>query len=142
MSFGRLDPGEKSAPMSDINMTPLIDVMLVLVVIFIVTAPLLASAIRLDLPRSDAARPVASTAALTLVVDAAGQTFLDDRPVSLERLAQELTRTAQVDPQIEVRLRADARVPYGRVLEVMGVAQKSGLGRIGFIADPAPAAKP
>jgi biopolymer transport protein TolR len=141
MSFGRLDPGEKSAPMSDINMTPLIDVMLVLVVIFIVTAPLLASAIRLDLPRSDAARPV-SSAALTLVVDAAGQTFLDDRPVSLERLAQELTRTAQVDPQTEVRLRADARVPYGRVLEVMGVAQKSGLGRIGFVADPAPAAKP
>ena len=142
MSFGRLDPGEKSTPMSDINMTPLIDVMLVLLVIFLVTAPLLASVIRLDLPRSDAARPVASAAAVELVVDAAGQTFLDDRPVSLERLGQELARTAQVGPQTEVRLRADARVPYGRVVEVMGMAQKAGLGRIGFVAEPPAAVKP
>lgn len=142
MSFGQLDKGDKSAPMSDINMTPLIDVMLVLVVIFIVTAPLLASAIRLDLPRSQAARPVASAAAIELVVDAAGQTFLDDRPISLERLGLELARTAQVDPQTEVRLRADARVPYGRVVEVMGLAQKAGLGRIGFVAEPPTAAKP
>ena len=142
MSFGQLDKGDKPAPMSDINMTPLIDVMLVLVVIFLVTAPLLASAIRLNLPRSEAARPVASAMAVELVVDAAGNTFLDDRPISLERLAQELARTAQVDPQTEVRLRADARVPYGRVVEVMGVAQKSGLGRIGFVAEPPAAVKP
>ena len=142
MSFGRLDKGEGAAPMSDINMTPLIDVMLVLVVIFIVTAPLLASAIRLDLPRTDAARPASAAAAVELVVDVSGQVFLADQPLGLERLALELVRTAQRDPQTEVRLRADARVPYGRVVEVMGVAQKAGLSRIGFVADASSPVKP
>ena len=121
--------------MSDINMTPLIDVMLVLVVIFLITAPLLASSIRLDLPRSDAAGASDAGASVLVVVDRAGQLFLDDKPVTSAELARRLTSMASRNPDTEVQLRADQAVAYGRVVEVIGAAQKAGLGRIGFVAD-------
>jgi biopolymer transport protein TolR len=142
MSFGRLERTPGAQPMSDINVTPLVDVMLVLVVIFIITAPLLASAIRLDLPKTDAAKSVEVPQFVTLVVDKAGQAFLNDKPVKLDELARDLTETAVHNPDTEVQLRADEAVPYGKVVEVMGVAQKAGLNRIGFVADPKPAARP
>jgi biopolymer transport protein TolR len=139
MSFGRLDRRSGSQPMSDINMTPLIDVMLVLVVIFIITAPLLASSIKLDLPKTDAAKASDVPKAIRVVVDATGQAFLNDRPVSLDELARQFATTQQASPDTEVQLRADAAVPYGRIVEVMGAAQKVGLNRIGFVADATPA---
>ena len=142
MSFGRLERTPGPQPMSEINMTPLVDVMLVLVVIFIITAPLLASAIKLDLPRSDAAQAAAAPKFVTLVVDKTGQTFLNDQPLPLSELATRLLQTAQANPDTEVHLRADAAVPYGRIVEVMGTAQKAGLNRIGFVADATPQAKP
>ena len=116
-------------------MTPLIDVMLVLVVILIITAPLLASSIKLDLPKSGAATAGEAPRAVTVVVDAAGQTFLRDQRVSMDELSRQLATSAQADPRTEVLLRADQRVPYGRIVEVMGMAQKAGLNRIGFVAD-------
>ena len=141
MAFGRLDRASSAQPMSDINMTPLIDVMLVLVVIFIITAPLLASSIKLDLPKTDAAKSADAPKSVTVVVDAAGQAYLKDQPLALDELARQLTLSAQTNPQTEVLLRADKAVPYGRIVEVMGAAQKAGLNRIGFVADE-PAAKP
>ena len=120
-------------------MTPLIDVMLVLVVIFIITAPLLASSIRLDLPRTEAATPNDAPKFVLVVVDKTGQVFLDDKPVSRDVLVGRLTRIGAQNPEAEVQLRADAAVPYGRVVEVMGVAQMAGLNRIGFVAEPKPA---
>jgi biopolymer transport protein TolR len=122
--------------MSDINVTPLVDVMLVLVVIFIITAPLLASSVRLDLPRTDAAQAGQPPAFVTLAVDTSGQAFLNDKPVTAEQLAQGLAQAAAQNPETEVQLRADTAVPYGRVVEVMGAAQKAGLNRIGFVAEP------
>ena len=118
-------------------MTPLVDVMLVLVVIFILTAPLLASSIRLDLPRADGAVPGAPPQSITLVVDKAGQVFLNDQPLTQGALVQALAETAASLPDTEVQLRADATVPYGRVVEIMGAAHAAGLQRIGFVADPA-----
>ncbi len=135
MAFGRLERTRGDPPMSDINMTPLIDVMLVLVVIFLITAPLLASSIRLDLPRSDAAGASDAPASVLVVVDRSGQVFLDDKPVSGAELARRLTSLASRNPDTEVQLRADQAVAYGRVVEVIGLAQKAGLGRIGFVAD-------
>lgn len=135
MSFGRLDRSSGVQPMSDINMTPLIDVMLVLLVIFIITAPLLASSIKLDLPKTDAAQASDVPKAVVVVVDATGQTFLNDKPVSLDDLARQFVTSQQANPDTEVQLRADAAVSYGRIVEVMGAAQKAGLNRIGFIAD-------
>jgi len=142
MSFGRLERPQSAQPISEINVTPLVDVMLVLVVIFILTAPLLTSAIKLDLPQSAAAKPAQASRALTLVVDRAGQTFLADQAVTPERLAKQLRQTAQANPDTELRLRADALVPYGRIVEVMGMAHQAGLHRIGFVADPGALAKP
>ena len=139
MNFGRLERTPAAQPMSDINVTPLVDVMLVLVVIFIITAPLLASAIRLDLPKTDAAKAIEAPQFVALVVDKSGQAFLDDKPVTLDDLARQLAHTASRNLDTEVQLRADEAVPYGKVVEVMGVAQKAGLSRIGFIAEPAPA---
>ena len=137
MSFGRLERTKGAEPMSEINVTPLVDVMLVLLVIFILTAPLLASSIKLNLPSSDAAKPTEAAQFVTLVVDKAGQVYLNDQPVAIESLRARLTQTAAQNPDTEVQLRADASVPYGKVVEVMGVAQKAGLNRIGFVADTA-----
>jgi biopolymer transport protein TolR len=141
MAFGRLERNSGPQPMSDINMTPLIDVMLVLLVIFIITAPLLASSIRLDLPQTPAASASNATASLMLTVDRSGQAFLNDKPVSAADLATELASASAIDPDTELQLRADAAVPYGRVVEIMGIAQKAGLGRIGFVAEQADKAR-
>ncbi len=121
--------------MSEINVTPLVDVMLVLVVIFIITAPLLASSIKLDLPKTEAAKPNDAPKFITLVVDKSGQAYLGEDKIELPALALRLEATAKAAPDTEVQLRADEAVPYGKVVQVMGVAQKAGLSRIGFVAD-------
>lgn len=136
MSFGRFESHKAARPMSEINVTPLVDVMLVLLVIFILTAPLLASSIKLELPKADAAPTGTVPQSVTLVVDASGAVFLNDQPIDIAALRARLLQTATESPDTEVQLRADARVPYGRVVEVMGVAQQAGLNRIGFVAEP------
>ena len=142
MAFGRLERTPGPQPMSEINMTPLVDVMLVLVVIFIITAPLMASSIKLDLPKTDAGKPSAAPAFVALVVDRGGQVYMQDAAIPLDELALRLGQTARQNPDTEVQLRADASVPYGRIVEVMGVAQTAGLNRIGFVADTPASGKP
>lgn len=128
--------------MSEINMTPLIDVMLVLLVIFIITAPMMVSAVKVELPKAEGGKSADVPKFVALAINKSGQVFVDDRPHTLEELAQRLQKAAQQNPDTEVQLRADTSVPYGRVVEVMGVAQKAGLNRIGFVAEaPAPAAR-
>jgi biopolymer transport protein TolR len=136
MAFGRLQRTKGEPPMSDINVTPLVDVMLVLVVIFIITAPLLASSIRLDLPRAEGTQAGAAPRFVTVALDPAGQVFLNDKPVTAAALAEQLTAAAKQNPETEIQLRADQSVPYGRVVELMGIAHKAGLSRIGFVAEP------
>jgi biopolymer transport protein TolR len=136
MAFGRLERTQGPQPMSDINVTPLVDVMLVLVVILIITAPLLASSVRLDLPRAEGAQPGEVPSYVTVALDLSGQLYLDDRPLGLDQLAVQLAAAARRNPDTEVQLRADKAVPYGKVVEVMGTAQKAGLNRIGFVAEP------
>ena len=94
MAFGRLERTAAPQPMSDINITPLVDVMLVLVVIFLLTAPLLASAIRLDLPRAGGSTPGAAPASVTVVLDPAGQVFVNDQPLADAALAQRFAALA------------------------------------------------
>lgn len=139
MSFGRLERTQGPQPMSEINMTPLVDVMLVLVVIFILTAPLLVSAVKVDLPKAEGAKALDAPKFVALTVDKAGQVYVDNKVLATEALSAVLQGVAQNNPDAEVQLRADAVVPYGRVVEVMGVAQKAGLSRIGFVTDPPPA---
>ena len=136
MAFGRLERTTGDPPMSEINVTPLVDVMLVLVVIFIITAPLLASSIRLDLPKAEGTQPGDAPKFVSVVVDKSGQSFLNDKPVTPEQLATQLAAAAQQNPETEIQLRADQGVAYGKVVEVMGIVHKAGLSRIGFVAEP------
>jgi biopolymer transport protein ExbD/biopolymer transport protein TolR len=135
MAFGRLERNPGSRPMSEINMTPLIDVMLVLLVIFIITAPLMTSSLKLDLPKSDAAAPSAAPASLAVALDAQGQLFIGEAPATPQQLAEQARAAARRDPATEVQLRADSRVPYGRVAELIGTLQQAGLTRIGFVTE-------
>jgi biopolymer transport protein ExbD/biopolymer transport protein TolR len=141
MAFGRLERDVGTRPMSDINMTPLIDVMLVLLVIFMITAPLMSTSLKLDLPKAEGARPSDSPVYVALAIDAQGRMYFGDEPVTREQLLQRVRDAAQRDAQTEVQLRADAAVPYGRVAELIGVVQDAGLSRIGFVTEPPPAAK-
>ena len=135
MAFGRLERSTGPAPMSDINMTPLIDVMLVLLVIFIITAPLMTSSLKLDLPKTDAATPQAVPTFIAVSVDAGGQLFLGDEKLSREQLDQRIIAAAKGNPQLEVQLRADQKVPYGQVADLIALVQKAGLSRIGFVTE-------
>ena len=135
MSFGRLERSPRAAPMSDINMTPLIDVMLVLLVIFIITAPLMTSSLKLDLPKTDAATPTSAPAFIALAIDSEGRLFFGDEPLSRDALAARVAAAAKGNPQLEVQLRADQKVPYGQVAELLALIQKAGLNRIGFITE-------
>jgi biopolymer transport protein ExbD/biopolymer transport protein TolR len=141
MAFGRLERTVGPQPMSEINMTPLIDVMLVLLVIFMITAPLMSSSLKLDLPRSDAAQPNEAPRFIAVALDPQGQLYLGDEKLDEPTLRERIAAAARQNPQTEVQLRADRSVPYGRVAELIGMVQKAGLNRIGFVAETAPAAR-
>ncbi len=128
--------------MSDINMTPLIDVMLVLLVILLLTAPLLGGRIALRLPRVAATPQAAAPGALVLELPRDGRIVLDGRDVPRQQLRQRLHALAAARPQAELRIRADAAVPYGEVARVMAAAQASGLTRLGLVTQPAAASAP
>ena len=135
MSFGRLGRAGGERPLSDINMTPLIDVMLVLLVIFIITAPLIAPALKLDLPRADAGRGETPAAFVAVAIDRDGRLHLGDEPVDADTLAARLADAARRDPLTEVQLRADRAVPYGEVAELIARVQRAGLSRVGFVTE-------
>ena len=139
MAFGRLERTDRPAPMSDINMTPLIDVMLVLLVIFMITAPLMTSSLKFDLPRSDAASPSETPKFLAVAITPEGALFLGDEKLAPEALSARLADAARQTPEIEVQLRADKLTPYGQVAELIGRVQMAGLNRIAFVTE-APAA--
>ncbi|MCW5670283.1 MAG: biopolymer transporter ExbD [Hydrogenophaga sp.] len=142
MSFGRLERPTGDRPMSDINVTPLVDVMLVLLVIFIIAAPFMASRLALELPKAEvpATAPAVADAFVSLSLDAQGQLRWNDEPLAEDALRQRLRETALRNAATELQLRADAAAPYGRVVQLIGLAQSAGLSRIGFVADSAPRA--
>jgi biopolymer transport protein TolR len=137
MAFGRLERTSRPMPMSDINMTPLIDVMLVLLVIFMITAPLMTSSLKLDLPKTEGAQPNDAPQFISVALDPQGRLFFGEDVVDAAAFAARVADAARKNPRTEVQLRADKGVPYGRVAEVIGVVQKAGLSRIGFVTEPA-----
>jgi len=140
MAFGRLERVSRPPPMSDINMTPLIDVMLVLLVIFMITAPLMTSSLKLDLPKTDAGRPSDNPAFISVALDPQGQLHFGDELLAPDAFTARVIEAAKKDPRTEVQLRADKSVPYGRVAELIAIVQKAGLSRIGFVTEAPPAA--
>ena len=120
-------------------MTPLIDVMLVLLVIFMITAPLMSSSLKLDLPRAEGAKPNDAPQFISVALDPQGQLYFGDEALDAAAFAARVADAARKNARTEVQLRADKSVPYGRVAEVISVVQKAGLSRIGFVTKPAPA---
>ena len=122
-------------PMSEINTTPLVDVMLVLLVIFIITAPLFHQAVAVDLPRVDSVRLDDKPRVLQVAIDASGAVYVNGAAVSREALGAQLQEAAAARPAPELHLRADRGTRYERVAEVMAAAQKAGITRIAFVTE-------
>ena len=141
MAFGGFNDNKQPAPMSEINVTPMVDVMLVLLVIFIITAPLMTASLRLDLPKTAGSAASGALQFVTVAVDAGGALYWGDEAVTADQLKARLRDVAQRQPATEVQLRADQQVPYGRIAELIGLVQDGGLSRIGFVTE-APAAGP
>jgi len=138
MAFGRLERTAQPTPMSEINMTPLIDVMLVLLAIFMVAAPLMASSLKLELPASEAATPSDTPDFIAVAVTADGRLHLGEEPIDEAAFDARVASAARERPGLEVQLRADEAVPYGRVAGLIGRLQAAGLNRIAFVARPEP----
>ena len=139
MSFGEFSKGGESAPMAEINMIPLIDVMLVLLVIFIITAPLLTHAVKIELPKASSQPNVTKPQNIQLGIKAAGAVHWNGEVVDKPTLAARMAAAAKLDPQPEVHLRADRTTEYQKVAEVMAAAARAGLAKIGFVTEPATA---
>ncbi len=123
------------APMAEINTTPLVDVMLVLLVIFLVTAPMITHSIKLELP-NEAAKQVQEKKAVTVSVDAAGQLYWEDAPITLEQMEDKMSALAVEDAKHPIHLRADKNTSYGNVSHILAAAQRFGLKNIGFLTTP------
>lgn len=136
MAFGGFRQGENATPMAEINMIPLIDVMLVLLVIFIITAPLLTDAVKLDLPKATSQPNLTKPDHVSLSIAADGGLFWNGEPVDRPALRARLAEASQRRPQPEIHLRADRAVRYQSIAEVMADASNAGLGRIGFVSQP------
>ena len=137
MAFGGFSRTGAEAPMAEINMIPLIDVMLVLLVIFIITAPLLTHAVKIDLPKASSHALETRPDNVQLAIRETGQVYWNGERVEPAALDARLKEIARLEPQPEVHIRADRRTEYQRVAEVMSTVARAGVTRMGFITDPA-----
>jgi biopolymer transport protein TolR len=122
-------------PMSDINVTPFVDVMLVLLVVFMVTAPLLTVAVPLDLPKTQARTINADKEPLVISIDQKGQVYLQENPSELEDLVAKLKAITGANPDARIFVRGDKSVSYGRIMEVMGTISAAGFNKVALVAD-------
>ena len=136
MSFGTQDDSDEV--MNEINMTPLVDVMLVLLIIFIITVPVMKHAINVDLPRATNQVQVTKPETVLLSVNAQGDYYLNDAKVDDASLATLLQAEAAKNPQPDLHIRGDKEVRYERVAQAMAAAQQAGEKKIGFITEPKP----
>ena len=136
MAFGGFNESNHQAPMADINVTPMVDVMLVLLVIFIITAPLFTHAIKLDLPNAASQAAPEKPETITLAINADGKLFWNNAPVTQDELATRFSTASQKKPQPELHLRADKSTRYETIAQVMASAQGNGMTKIGFVTEP------
>lgn len=136
MAIGTQDNSDEV--MSEINMIPFIDVMLVLLIIFIITVPVIQHAVNVELPQASNEKVLDKPENIRLAVDAEGQYFWNDQRVVDEELSGLLGAAAVQQPQPELHIRGDKAARYERVAQVMAAAQRAGLRKIGFITEPAP----
>lgn len=125
-----------SAPMSEINTTPLVDVMLVLLVIFIITAPLLTHAVKIDLPQASSQPLPEKPQVISVAIDGAGTMYWNDVVIAQGDLKAKLVEAANQKPQPELHIRADKETRYQLLAEVMADAQNAGITKLGFLSEP------
>ena len=130
-----------AAPLSEINVTPLVDVMLVLLIIFMVAAPLMTVGVPVQLPKTAAAKVSQPKQPVVVSIDAQGQPFLDKEPLAPETMMPRLRQLASADPTQVVLVRGDRAVPYGRIVEIMGQISAAGFSKVSLIAQ-APSGTP
>lgn len=136
MAMSPFSEDDDTPLMTEINMTPLVDVMLVLLIIFLVTIPAMQHAVRIDLPHASSQPEDMKPAKLDVAIEADGSVLFDGHPVTDDGLRARIAAAARATPQPELHLRADRKVPYERVAGVMSAAQAGGLTKIGFVTDP------
>ena len=136
MAFASFDPRQGGAPMAEINMVPLIDVMLVLLVIFIITAPLLTQAVKLELPKANSQVNDLRPEKIEFAIDAAGTLYWNGEVVTRAEAGKRFEGEGKKTPQPEVHLRADQAVAYRFVAQTLADASKAGLTKVGFVSDP------
>ena len=137
MALGSFNQRRQQGPMTDMNMVPMIDVMLVLLVIFIITAPLLTHAVKVDLPKASSTANITKPEHIQFGIRKDGSLFWNGELVPLATLSARFAAEAKRDPQPELHIRADRQAYYELVAQVMSVAAKAGIIRIGFVTDPA-----
>jgi len=136
MAMNTRESGGEDDVMSEINVTPLVDVMLVLLVVFIVTAPLLTQAVHVNLPKTAETAPPEEKDAVYISVDAKGKVFLDKTEIALENFENELVTRKAADPEIALNLNADDAVQYGTVAKVMASIERSGITKLAVLTVP------
>lgn len=136
MSVGGGEGGAGAAPMASINVTPLVDVMLVLLIIFMITTPLMQAAVEVELPTATLEAPEQVRQDIDLAVEADGRVWWDNRIVTMAQLETELRRAARTTPQPEVKIRADQSLRYQTVREVLETVKNAGIVRVGFVTSP------
>ncbi|MEO5331655.1 MAG: biopolymer transporter ExbD [Magnetococcus sp. YQC-5] len=131
MAGGMFEQDGEDRPLAEINVTPLVDVMLVLLVIFIILAPAMANSLRVTLPRANGANTVSSTP-LTVILHADGSTAIGEETLETEKLAERLHAASQRDPEMLLRIDGDGATPYQKVAQLLSLAQNNGIRKIAF----------
>ena len=137
MAFGGFNQQGGTPQMSEINMVPLIDVMLVLLIVFMITAPLLTHSVKIDLPPASSQPNNEKPDTMTIAIDEAGALYWNDKPIAREALDERLAETAAAEPQPALNLRADRGTRYEALAEIMAAARAAGVEKLGFITVPA-----
>lgn len=136
MAMGSFNSGSSSAPMAEINTTPLVDVMLVLLIIFIITAPLMTHSVNVDLPRASSQPAATQAKALAVAIGANNRITVDSAPMTPDNLDATFRQAVSATPQVELHLWADRNTRYETITEVMSAARRSGIQKMGFITQP------
>jgi len=131
-----IGPNEPGGMMSEINVTPFVDVMLVLLVIFMVTAPLMVTGMQVELPQADAPPLESSERQMILTVDVEGRYFINETELNEESLEEKLKAIAEANPRQEVFVKADGQVTYNKVAQLIAAARKAGIPRVGLVTQP------
>ena len=135
MAFGGLS-GNSNEPMAEMNVIPLVDIMLVLLVIFIITAPVLTHAVKIDMPQASSEQNEEYPQTITLAIDAVGQLYWNDQPIGFNELEQRLGEAVRHNPDTPVQLHADKQTPYEVIARIMAKGSNAGVQSLGFVMEP------